>query len=80
MPTTLDKTRREIAERDELLTREQAAEYLGVKSQTLAVWATTGRYDLPFVRVGRCVRYRLSALERFLNSRTVSTTGEADSL
>ncbi|MFO0868447.1 MAG: hypothetical protein U0935_05820 [Pirellulales bacterium] len=35
----------------ELLTREQAAEYLGIKPQALAVWATTRRYDLPFIKV-----------------------------
>jgi excisionase family DNA binding protein len=54
-----------------LLTREQAAEFLGVKPQTLAVWATAKRYQLPMVKVGSLVRYRLSDLEKFLESRTV---------
>jgi excisionase family DNA binding protein len=63
-----------------MMTREQAAEYLGVKPQTLSVWATTGRYDLPFVRVGRSVRYRLADLEQFIASRTVTSTGQADTL
>jgi len=54
-----------------LCTREQAAEYLGVKPQTLAVWLSTRRYRLPVVKVGSLVRYRLSDLERFLESRTV---------
>ena len=56
----------------ELLTREQAAEYLGIKPQTLAVWATTGRYDLPVVHVGRLVRYRRDHLDEFLASRTAT--------
>jgi excisionase family DNA binding protein len=60
----------------DLLTRNQAAEYLGVSPNTLAVWASTGRYPLPFVRVGRSVRYRRSDLEKFLESRTVTHTGE----
>jgi excisionase family DNA binding protein len=55
-----------------LLTREQAAEYLNNKPQTLAVWHSTGRYALPVVKVGRSVRYRLSDLEAFVASRTVS--------
>lgn len=55
----------------ELLTREQAAAYLGVRPQTLAVWASTGRYSLPMVRVGRSVRYRVADLERWLTARTV---------
>lgn len=59
---------------------DQAAEILGIKKQTLAVWRTTGRYDLPFIKVGRSVRYRVSDLEAFLEARTVRSTGEADRL
>jgi excisionase family DNA binding protein len=62
----------------DLLTREQAAELLGVKPQTLAVWATTHRYALPFIKIGRNkVRYRLSDLERWLVANTVTGTGQA---
>jgi excisionase family DNA binding protein len=55
----------------ELLTREQAAEILGIQPQTLAVWATTKRYPLPMVKVGSRVRYRRRDLEKFLDARTV---------
>ena len=55
----------------ELLTREEAAAYLGVKSRTLAVWATTHRYNLPFIKVGSRVRYRRSDLDAWVSSRTV---------
>jgi excisionase family DNA binding protein len=54
-----------------LLTRNEAAELLGVRPQTLAVWAITGKYGLPVVKVGRSVRYRMTDLERWLESRTV---------
>ncbi len=54
----------------DLLTRPQAADYLGVKVQTLAAWSCLGRYDLPMVRVGRLVRYRLRDLETFIERRT----------
>jgi excisionase family DNA binding protein len=60
----------------QLLSREQAAEYLGVKPQTLAVWKTSQRYRLPVVKVGSLVRYRLADLERFLESRTVGGVAE----
>jgi len=43
----------------ELLTRREAAEYLGVAAQTLAIWQVTGRYRLPLVKVGKLVKYRL---------------------
>lgn len=55
-----------------LLTNKEAAEYLGVASNSLAVWRTTKRYPIPYVKVGRLVKYRLSDLETFLESRKVS--------
>jgi excisionase family DNA binding protein len=54
-----------------LLTRKEAAEYLLVKPQTLAIWATTGRYNLPMIKVGRLARYRRADLDKFLDRRTV---------
>lgn len=59
-----------------LLTAEEAAEFLGIAHQTLSVWRSTGRYDLPYIKVGRNVRYRLSDLEAFLAANTVTHTGE----
>ena len=56
-----------------VLSRPAAAEYIGVQPQTLAAWASTGRYDLPFVRVGRLCKYRLADLEAFLARRTVGS-------
>ena len=58
-------------EASKLLTRKEAAEYLRVKPQTLAVWHCTGRYQLPFIKVGRSCRYRLADLEKWLVARTV---------
>ena len=54
-----------------LLSRSEAAAYLGLKPQTLATWAVTGRYGLPMVKVGRSVRYRVTYLEAWLAERTV---------
>ncbi len=51
---------------DRLLSRKQAAEILGVKPQTLASWACLGRYDLPFVRIGSRVKYRLGDVVDFI--------------
>lgn len=49
-----------------LLTRREAAAYLGVAEQTLAVWKCTGRRSLPFVKIGRLVRYRKADLDAFI--------------
>ena len=58
--------------RDPLLSVEQAAQYLQVQRGTLEVWRSTKRYPLPYVKVGRNVRYRQSDLDKFLQLRTVS--------
>ncbi|MEH6686509.1 MAG: helix-turn-helix domain-containing protein [Halopseudomonas sabulinigri] len=52
----------------------QAASALGVKPSTLAVWRSTGRYNLPFCKVGRLVKYRITDLAEFLINRTASHT------
>jgi excisionase family DNA binding protein len=57
----------------DLLTREQAADYLGVAPQTLAVWAMAKNRPhrpLPFVKIGRLVRYRRSDLDAFITANT----------
>jgi predicted site-specific integrase-resolvase len=51
------------------LNRKMAAECLGVTEGTLAVWASTGRYSLPFIKVGRKVFYTIADLDAFLESR-----------
>ncbi len=58
-----------------LLTREQAAKYLGISVSALAAWACNKRYNLPMVRVGRLVKYRIQDLDDFINRNTIG--GEA---
>lgn len=49
-----------------LLTRQQAAASLGVALRTLDTLAAKG--ELPFVKIGRAVRFRPSALESFVDA------------
>lgn len=56
------------------MTPEQVAEYLGLEVETLTVWRCTKRYNLPYTKIGRLVRYRADDVEAFVTSRTV---GEA---
>ena len=57
-------------EADRLLTPDEAAEFLGVTESTLATWRSTRRYNLPWVRVGRRIRYRLGDLTVWIEDRT----------
>jgi predicted DNA-binding transcriptional regulator AlpA len=54
-----------------LVDEKQASEILGLAPGTLSVWRCEKRYPLPYVKVGRSIRYRLADLERFVESRTV---------
>ena len=53
----------------ELLDDKAAAAVLDVTPGTLSVWRSTGRYALPFLKVGRKVRYRHSDLLAWLDKR-----------
>jgi excisionase family DNA binding protein len=57
----------------DLVDEREAAEILGTAPGTLSVWRSTGRYNLPFVKVGRKVRYSRQALNTWLESRTRKT-------
>lgn len=52
-----------------LLTKEDVSDILGVTVGTLAVWRTTKRYNLPYVKSGRLVRYREEDVQAFITSR-----------
>lgn len=54
----------------DLLDDKAAADLLDVSPGTLSVWRSTGRYNLPFLKVGRKVRYRRTDLLAWLESRT----------
>ena len=58
---------------NDLLTEEEAAYVLDLKRGSLAVFRSTGRHGIPFIKIGRNVRYRRSDLEDWLISRTHST-------
>lgn len=70
LPQIVQRTR-------DLLDEKEAAEILAVTPGTLSVWRSTGRYSIPFVKVGRCVRYSRIALEKWLESRTRSNGATA---
>ena len=58
------------------LSPAEAAEYLGVKVQTLAVWRTARRYDLAFIRIGSRIQYKKADLDAFIERRRVAAAAE----
>jgi len=61
---------------DRLLTEREAAQFLGVAPGTLRVARSTGplpgRIWLPFIRLGRSIRYDPHTLHQWLAARVVS--------
>lgn len=53
----------------QLLTKDDVSRILGVTVGTLAVWRTTNRYNLPYVKSGRLIRYREEDVQAFIISR-----------
>ncbi|HRI90346.1 MAG TPA: helix-turn-helix domain-containing protein [Accumulibacter sp.] len=61
----------------DLLDEKEAGLFLDTAPGTLSVWRSTGRYNLPFVKIGRNVRYRRSDLLAWLEKRTRETGATA---
>lgn len=53
----------------ELMTPHQAADLLGVSPRTLASWRCSGRYSVPYIKVGSKVRYPRKQLNEWLSTR-----------
>ena len=57
-----------------LLTTDDVAEMTGLSPETLAQWRWLKK-EIPFVRLGKkCVRYRQSDIDAWLEKRLVSVT------
>lgn len=54
----------------QLLTNKEAAELLGIQPNTLAVWRLTKRHNIPCIKIGRLVRYRLTDILKFQAEHT----------
>jgi len=61
---------------EKLPSEAETADILGVAPGTLQVWRSTGRYDLPYVKVGGKIRYPPPGLRAFIKRRTMSHTSK----
>lgn len=59
---------------DRLLTTAQAAEYVAMSPATFATKRSRAPRTMPpAIKIGRCVRYRLSALDRWVDAHAEPT-------
>ena len=57
---------------DKKLSPTSAARFLGVKESTLAHWRWSGRYKLPYTKLGGRVFYWQSDVEQLLERCTIT--------
>ena len=62
---------------DQLLTEHEAAVALLVSVKTLQAWRVQGR-NVPFVRIGRRIAYRVRDINDFIEKNRFASTSEAD--
>ena len=58
-----------------LVDNKQAAKILEINEKTLTNWRSSGKSP-KYVKVGRCVRYRLSDLTAWIEANSRNHTGE----
>ena len=67
-----------IKKYETLLTTEQVAEYLNVSRGTLEVWRCTKAHNLPYIKMGGLIRYRLYDLVNFIDQYYEETPQEVE--
>lgn len=55
-----------MTNKQNLISAEQAADYLDVSTRTLANWRSRGFPNVPFCKLGRCIKYRPSDLDAYI--------------
>ena len=64
-------------EADRLLSTKQTAEYLGLDPKSLANSRYTGTgVKIPYIKIGKIVRYSKYAVNKYLEENTFNHTGE----
>ena len=61
-----------VGNEDALVTAVVVSQMLGgTPLGTLAVWRCNRRYNLPFVKIGKNIRYKRSDVLKFIEERTI---------
>lgn len=60
---------------DVLINTAMTAILLGIPAATLSKWRSTGEVDLPFVKIGRGVKYNTADLRQWIEANTHNKMG-----
>lgn len=62
-----------MTEQQNLITPEQAAEYLGVSVRSLNKWRSTKTVNIPYKKISKCVRYSVPELDAYLSQNSFNS-------
>ncbi|NVJ90163.1 MAG: helix-turn-helix domain-containing protein [Methylocystaceae bacterium] len=60
------------------MTTQEVADWTGLSKQFFHNDRVTGKLGIPFVKIGRVVRYKRSDIEKFINEHTFRSTSEVE--
>ena len=76
MPAFVTNISSQVRASDCLMTEQQAADYLGVSDRSLQGWRSDGKGP-PFTKLSkRCIRYRQSYIDEWIEERTFTNTSQ----
>lgn len=62
---------------EQLLTGKEVSELIKVSVETLNKWRSDKSVPLPYIKIGRLVRYRLADIEAYVESQATWSKTEA---
>lgn len=72
MQSTTTDVPQKAANAERLVLTREAADFLGFAEKTLEKDRCTRELGIPYIKLGRAVRYRLTDLHRFVEERRVA--------
>lgn len=67
--SAVTRTESKVIEMEPLLTEKEACAILNVSKRNLYCWRMAGL--IPFIKIGRAVRFRITDVQRALESKTI---------
>lgn len=62
----------EVQITNSLMNQKEAAAYLGTTVKSLNTWRARGKYNIPYVRWGKNIRYKKESLDAWIMEHTTN--------